>query len=99
MKLSEGELRGVGRGLKTLSAAREKYDKGQTGPDGSLPINPSGGFLSFGEATTAMGLFEVCELTWQLRGQAGARQVKDAKVGLGQTIGLGGNATAVILKK
>jgi acetyl-CoA acetyltransferase len=74
-------------------------DKGQTGPDGSLPINPSGGFLSFGEATTAMGLFEVCELTWQLRGQAGARQVTGAKVGLGQTIGLGGNATAVILKR
>ena len=86
-------------GLCEPGQAEWLVDRGETGPHGSLPINPSGGFLSFGEATTAMGLFEVCELTWQLRGQAGARQVKDAKVGLGQTIGLGGNATAVILKR
>lgn len=74
-------------------------ERGETLPTGKLPINPSGGFLCFGEATTAMGVFEVCELTWQLRGQAGARQVPDAKAGLGQTIGLGGNGTAVILKR
>jgi len=73
-------------------------ERGETMPTGKLPINPSGGFLSFGEATTAQGLFQVCELGWQLRGQAGARQVPDAKVGLGQTIGLGGNGTAVVLK-
>jgi acetyl-CoA acetyltransferase len=74
-------------------------NNGETAPNGKLPINPSGGFLSFGEATTAMGIWEVCELVWQLRGQAGARQVRGAKVGLSQTIGLGGNATAVILKR
>ena len=79
--------------------AERLVEQGETGPNGKLPINPSGGFLSFGEATTAMGVWEVCELVWQLRGQAGARQVKDAKVGLGQTIGLGGNGTAVILKR
>ena len=45
-----------------------------------------------------MGVFQVAELTWQLRGESGGRQVPHAKVGLGQTIGLGGNATAVILK-
>ena len=74
-------------------------ERGETLPGGKLPINPSGGFLSFGEATTAQGLFQVCELGWQLRGDAGARQVPDAKVGLSQTIGLGGNATAVVLKR
>jgi len=68
-------------------------------PTGRLPINPSGGFLSFGEATTAMGVFQVCELAWQLRGESGARQVPDAKIGLGQTLGLGGNGTAVVLKR
>ena len=68
-------------------------------PEGRLPINPSGGFLSFGEATTAMGVFQVCEIAWQLRQQAGARQVPGAKAGLGQTLGLGGNASAVILKR
>lgn len=72
---------------------------GETTPTGSMPINPSGGFVSFGEATTAMGVFQIAELTWQLRGQAGGRQVPDAKVGLAQTLGLGGNATAAILKR
>jgi len=73
--------------------------RGETLPTGKLPINPSGGFLCFGEATTAMGVFQVCELTWQLRQQAGPRQVPGAKLGLGQTLGLGGNATAVVLKR
>lgn len=72
---------------------------GETTPIGRMPINPSGGFLSFGEATTAMGVFQVVEIVWQLRGESGGRQVPNAKVGLGQTLGLGGNATAVILKK
>ncbi len=79
--------------------AESLVDGGETMPTGSLPINPSGGFLSFGEATTAMGVFQVCELAWQLRGESGPRQVPGAKVGLGQTLGLGGNATAVILKR
>jgi len=85
-------------GLCRPGEAEQLVAKGETLPTGRLPINPSGGFLCFGEATTAMGLFQVCELTWQLRGQAGARQVPDARIGLGQTLGLGGNATAVVLK-
>ena len=85
-------------GLCAPGEAERLVEKGETGPTGKLPINPSGGFQSFGEATTAMGVFQVAELTWQLRGESGGRQVPHAKVGLGQTIGLGGNATAVILK-
>lgn len=79
--------------------AERLVEAGETMPTGKLPINPSGGFLCFGEATTAQGLFQLCEMTRQLRGQAGARQVPNAKVGLAQTLGLGGNATAVILKR
>jgi acetyl-CoA acetyltransferase len=75
------------------------HDAGETTPSGKLPINPSGGFQSFGEATTAQGLFQVCEVTWQLRGQAGGRQVPNARTGLAQVIGLGGNAAATILKR
>lgn len=86
-------------GLCEPGQAESLLERGETMPTGTLPINPSGGFLSFGEATTAMGVFQVCELTWQLRGQAGGRQVPDAKVGLGQTLGLGGNGTAVVLKR
>lgn len=73
-------------------------DRDQTYPNGKLPINPSGGFASFGEATTAMGLFQVAEGVWQLRGEAGPRQVGGAQTCLLQTLGLGGNGTAIILK-
>ncbi|MFN8103636.1 MAG: transporter [Acidimicrobiia bacterium] len=86
-------------GLCKPGEAEHLLESGETMPDGKLPINPSGGFLCFGEATTAMGIFQVCELTWQLRGQAGPRQVPDARLGLAQTLGLGGNATAVVLKR
>jgi acetyl-CoA acetyltransferase len=74
-------------------------ESGETMPDGRLPINPSGGFLCFGEATTAMGVWQVYELTQQLRGNAGARQVPNATLGLAQTLGLGGNASATVLKR
>ncbi len=86
-------------GLCQPGEAEHLLEKGETLPTGRMPINPSGGFLCFGEATTAMGVFQVCELTWQLRGAAGARQVPNARLGLGQTLGLGGNATAVVLKR
>ncbi len=78
--------------------AERLVEAGETVPTGSLPINPSGGFQSFGEATTAQGIWQVCELVVQLRGQAGTRQVPGASVGLGQTLGLGGNGAAVVLK-
>jgi acetyl-CoA acetyltransferase len=74
-------------------------EQDQTYPNGKLPINPSGGFASFGEATTAMGLFQVAQGVWQLRGESGPRQVKGAKTGLLQTLGLGGNGSAIILKR
>jgi acetyl-CoA acetyltransferase len=86
-------------GLCEPGEAESLVERGETMPEGTLPINPSGGFLCFGEATTAMGVFQVCELTWQLRGAAGARQVPNAKLGLAQTLGLGGNATATVLKR
>lgn len=86
-------------GLCQPGEAESLVAAGQTLPTGRMPINPSGGFVSFGEATTAMGVFQIAELTWQLRGQSGGRQVPDARVGLAQTLGLGGNATAAILKR
>jgi acetyl-CoA acetyltransferase len=65
---------------------------------GELPINPSGGFLSFGEATTAQAVLQICELTWQLRGEAEGRQVPGARVGMSAVLGLGANGGSVILK-
>lgn len=73
-------------------------EKGEYGIDGRLPLNPSGGFLSFGEATTAQGVLQVCELAWQLRGQAGARQVPRARTAQSAVLGLGANGASVVLK-
>jgi acetyl-CoA acetyltransferase len=64
-----------------------------------VPVNPSGGLACFGEAVPAQALAQVCELTWQLRGQAGARQVEGAKVGITANQGLFGHGSAVILKR
>ena len=72
--------------------------RGELGLGGRLPINPSGGFLSFGEATTAQGVLQVCELVWQLRGQAEGRQVTDARVGQTAVLGLGANGASVVLQ-
>lgn len=66
---------------------------------GALPINPSGGLLSKGEPLGASALGQVIELYWQLRGEAGPRQVPDAKVALGHTVGRGANASVVILSR
>ena len=64
---------------------------------GRIPVNPSGGFASFGEAVAAQGLAQICELTWQLRNVAGDRQVERARVGLAQVYGAMGNAATAIL--
>ncbi len=66
---------------------------------GKLPVNPSGGESSFGECVAAAGIAQACEITWQLRGEAGPRQVEGCKVGLCQTYGAQGNNGAIILKK
>ena len=73
-------------------------ENGKLGIDGDLPVNPSGGFLSFGEATTAQAVLQICELTWQLRNQAEGHQVPDARVGMSAVLGLGANGASVILK-
>ncbi|MDA4115477.1 MAG: thiolase domain-containing protein [Thaumarchaeota archaeon] len=49
---------------------------GVTQRDGDFPINPSGGLLGVGNPIAAAGLMKVCEVFWQLRGEAGKRQVK-----------------------
>ena len=72
--------------------------QGELDIDGRCPLNPSGGFLSFGEATTAQGVLQVCELLWQLRGQAQGHQVEGARLAMSAVLGLGANGASVILK-
>lgn len=49
---------------------------------GRIPVNPSGGLLALGHPMSASGIRNVAEIVWHLRGQAGARQTPNAKVGL-----------------
>jgi acetyl-CoA acetyltransferase len=72
--------------------------KGATKIGGRIPVNPSGGLACFGEAVPAQALAQVCELTWQVRGQAGARQVQGAKAGITANQGLFGHGSSVIVR-
>lgn len=79
--------------------AAQLVREGATKVGGRLPVNPSGGLACFGEAVPAQALAQICELTWQLRGQAGERQVDNANVGITANQGLFGHGSSVIVKK
>ncbi|MYB86274.1 MAG: lipid-transfer protein [Acidimicrobiaceae bacterium] len=72
---------------------------GDTAIGGRLPVNPSGGLGAFGEAVPAQAIAQVCELTWQLRDAAGARQVDGARVGITVNQGLFGHGSSVIVRR
>jgi acetyl-CoA acetyltransferase len=69
-------------GLCTKGEGGRLIDEGATEIGGRIPVNTSGGLLSRGDPTGATGVAQVVEIVWQLRGEAGKRQVPDAKVGL-----------------
>lgn len=77
--------------------AEQLLRNGETTIGGRIPVNPSGGLACFGEAVPAQALAQVCELTWQLRGQAQGRQVEDARIGITANQGLFGHGSSVIL--
>lgn len=54
---------------------------------GEVSINPSGGYLSRGHPAGATGVAQIAELTWQLRGEAGGRQVANARIGVAHSQG------------
>jgi acetyl-CoA acetyltransferase len=84
-------------GLCKDGEAGRMIDEGQTAHGGRIPVNVSGGLLSKGHPLGATGVANVVELTMHLRGQAGARQVEGAKVGLAHVIGLGSACTIQVL--
>jgi acetyl-CoA C-acetyltransferase len=72
---------------------------GRTALDGEKPINTSGGLKSKGHPVGATGLGQIVELTKQLRGECGERQLKNPKIGLAQNMGgSGGSAVVHILE-
>jgi acetyl-CoA acyltransferase len=86
-------LAGEGEGHKLVEAEATTY-RG----DGPV-VNPSGGLISKGHPLGATGLAQCSELTWQLRGEADARQVEGANVALQHNIGLGGAAVVTLYKR
>ncbi|GGX67058.1 lipid-transfer protein [Streptomyces fructofermentans] len=74
-------------------------ESGATTYGGRWVVNPSGGLISKGHPLGATGIAQVAELVWQLRGEAEARQVPGARVGLAHNIGLGGAAVVTLLRR
>jgi acetyl-CoA acetyltransferase len=77
-------------GLTPEGTAEKFIVDGDNTYGGRVVINPSGGLLSKGHPLGATGLAQCAELVWQLRGQAGPRQVQGASLALQHNIGLGG---------
>lgn len=69
--------------------------EGQTALDGKIPVNASGGLKSKGHPVGATGVAQIVEVTKQLRGDAGKRQVKNARIGMTQNMGGSGGSTVV----
>jgi benzoylsuccinyl-CoA thiolase BbsB subunit len=61
--------------------------RGDTEIGGRIPVNTSGGLISKGHPLGATGIAQTAEIVWQLRGEAGKRQVQNPKVGLAHLVG------------
>jgi acetyl-CoA acetyltransferase len=85
-------------GLCRPGDAEKLLRDGVTTLGGRVPVNPSGGLSCFGEAIPAQAIAQVCELTWQVRGQAQGRQVEGARIGVAVNQGLFGHGSAIVVR-
>jgi len=66
-------------------------ESGATAINGRIPVNTSGGLLSMGHPIGPTGVGQIAELLWQMRGEAGPRQIiKSPRIGLAHMVGAGG---------
>jgi acetyl-CoA acetyltransferase len=86
-------------GLCAAGEAERLLNDDETQIGGRIPVNPSGGLGCFGEAVPAQAIAQVCELAWQIRGQATGRQVEGARVGVTANQGLFGHGSSVVVKR
>jgi len=86
-------------GLCPEGKAGEFVDAGAQTYGGQVVVNPSGGLISKGHPLGATGLAQCAELNWQLRGEAGKRQVEGARFALQHNLGLGGAAVVTLYRK
>jgi acetyl-CoA acetyltransferase len=85
-----------GLGLCKEGGAGDLIHEGAVTYGGQWVVNPSGGLISKGHPLGATGLAQCSEITWQLRGEAEARQVEGARVGIQHNLGLGGAAVVTV---
>ncbi|GAB2849287.1 lipid-transfer protein [Actinocorallia aurea] len=86
-------------GLCAPGEAESLLRAGETAIGGRIPVNPSGGLASFGEAIPAQAIAQICELTRQLEGRAEGRQVASPTVGVAVNQGLFGHGSATIVTR
>ncbi|MBU6283462.1 thiolase family protein [bacterium] len=79
--------------------AGQLIDSGATSIGGKIPVNLSGGLLSKGHPLGATGIANIYEISTHLRGEAGKRQVPNARLGLTHVIGLGSACAIHVLEK
>jgi acetyl-CoA acyltransferase len=75
------------------------FSSGAPWRDGTTPVNVSGGLQSKGHPVSATGIASIWEVATHLRGEAGDRQIANAKVGLAHVIGLGSACGVHVLEK
>jgi acetyl-CoA acetyltransferase len=98
--MSPGELWDLEKlGFFKKGEAPKLLREGYFNIDGKLPVNTDGGLMSRGHPLGATALAQVIEIYRQIRGEAGPRQVKSAKIGLAHAMGAGPNSGVVILKR
>ncbi len=86
-------------GLCPVGEGGKLIDEGATELTGRIPINSSGGLLAMGHPFGPTGLGQIAEIYWQLRGEAGARQIPAKPTsGLAHMIGLGGTCIVQVFK-
>ena len=88
-----------GLGLCSEGGAEKFINDNDNTYGGRVVTNPSGGLLSKGHPLGATGLAQCAELVWQLRGEAGVRQVEGARIALQHNIGLGGAVVVTMYRK
>lgn len=86
-------------GLCPRGGAERFVCDGDNSYGGQVVTNPSGGLLSKGHPLGATGLAQCCELTHQLRGTAGQRQVEAARLALQHNLGLGGACVVTLYER
>ncbi|MGW1977373.1 thiolase C-terminal domain-containing protein [Streptomyces sp. NPDC001889] len=85
-------------GMCPEGASGKLVESGATTHGGRWVVNPSGGLIAKGHPLGATGPAQTAELVWQLRGEAGPRQVAGARTALAHNIGLGGAAVVTLFR-